>query len=66
MPLVQKKRKRVIKDDVYWEHRRRLVAEDGGHMGWTHDHFPGCNDKSVEVMDDDDGKKTRTTQTSLF
>ena len=31
----------------------------------THDHFPGCNDKSVEVMDDD-GKKTRTAQTSLF
>lgn len=65
MPLVQKKRKRVIKDDAYWEERRRLVAEDGGHMGWTHDHFPGCNDKSVEVVDED-GKKTKMTQMSLF
>ena len=65
MPLIQKKRKQVIKDDAYWEQQRRLVAEDGGHMGWTHDHFPGCNDKSVEVVDED-GKKTKMTQTSLF
>ena len=65
MPLTQKKRKRVIKDDAYWEQQRRLVAEDGGHMGWTHDHFPGCNEKSVEVVDED-GKKTKMTQPSLF
>ena len=65
MPLVQKKRKRVIKDDAYWDQQRRLVAEDGGHMGWTPDHFPGCNDKSTEVADGNE-KKTETTCMSLF
>ena len=65
MPLVQKKLKQVIKDDAYWDHQRRLVAEDDGHMGWTHDHFPGCNDMPTEVVDED-GKKTEATQMSLF
>lgn len=60
------KRKRVIKDDAYWEEQRRLVAEDGGHMGWTRDHFPGCNDTSVKTVVDENGKEVTVEQRSLF
>lgn len=60
------KRSRVVNDDAYWEEQRRLVAEDGGHMGWTRDHFPGCNDMSVTKTVEDNGKKVTITQLSLF
>lgn len=54
------------KDEEYWMEQRRLVAEDGGHMGWTHDHFPGCNDKVVSVSDPDTGEKKEMVQGDLF
>lgn len=60
------KRKRVIRDDAYWEEQRRLVAEDGGHMGWTRDHFPECNDTPVMTVTDECGKEITVEQPDLF
>lgn len=63
---MNRKRRRVVKDDAYWEEQRRLVAEDGGHMGWTRDKFPGCNDASSESTVENNGKTITVSQLSLF